>query len=76
MGKCDRCGGELYQRPDDTDETITRRLKVYFAETAPLVDYYSLTGKIFEVNGEGDVSVISKKIVAGLKEEVYQPKQK
>jgi len=37
-GKCDRCGGELYQRPDDTIETAKKRLEVYFALTAPLID--------------------------------------
>ena len=37
-GKCDRCGGELYQRPDDTPETVKKRLEVYFAETTPVID--------------------------------------
>lgn len=39
-GKCDKCGGELYQRPDDNVETIKNRLEVYAAQTAPLIDYY------------------------------------
>ncbi|MBA7711016.1 adenylate kinase [subsurface metagenome] len=39
-GRCDKCGGELYQRPDDTEESIKRRLEVYSGETVPLVDYY------------------------------------
>ena len=39
-GLCDRCGGELYQRQDDAEETIANRLKVYENQTAPLVDYY------------------------------------
>lgn len=39
-GKCDACGGELYQRPDDSEETVLNRLKVYEAQTAPLIDYY------------------------------------
>ena len=45
-GKCDKCGGELYQRPDDTVETVKKRLKVYFAETAPLIEYYHKGRKI------------------------------
>ncbi|MBI4304028.1 MAG: adenylate kinase, partial [Chloroflexi bacterium] len=57
-GKCDKCGGELYQRPDDTIETIKRRLDVFFAETAPLVDYYTRSGKLLEVDGEGGVDEV------------------
>ena len=67
-GKCDRCGGELYQRPDDTVETVKKRLEVYFAETAPLIDYYKKTGKLLEVNGVGSVSDVNQRIVAALKE--------
>ncbi len=43
-GKCDACGGELIQRPDDRAETIQNRLKVYHAETEPLVDFYKKEG--------------------------------
>jgi adenylate kinase len=75
-GKCDRCGGELYQRPDDTAETVKKRLKVYFAQTAPLIDYYSQTGKLLEVDGEGDVDIISGRIVAILREGVACPRRK
>lgn len=66
-GKCDRCGGELYQRPDDAPETVMARLKVYFTETAPLIDYYQKTGKLIEVNGEGDMDEVSRRIVEVLK---------
>ena len=66
QGKCDQCGGELYQRPDDTAETVKKRLEVYSAQTAPLIKYYSQTGKLLEVEGEGDVDEVSKKIVAVL----------
>ena len=62
-GKCDKCNGELYQRPDDILETVKQRLKVYFAQTAPLIDYYSQMGKLLEVNGEGSVGEVSRKIV-------------
>ncbi|MFC2002396.1 adenylate kinase [Chloroflexota bacterium] len=67
-GKCDRCGGELYQRPDDTVKTVKERLKVYFTETTPLIDYYSQDDKLLEVNGEGNVNKVSRRIVVALKE--------
>ena len=66
QGKCDECGGELYQRPDDTVETIKKRLQVYFAQTAPLIDYYTQAGKLLEVDGEGNVEGVSRKIVTAL----------
>ena len=65
-GKCDKCGGELYQRPDDTVETVKKRLGVYFTETAPLIDYYTQAGKLQEVDGEGDLEEIKKRIVESL----------
>ncbi len=65
-GKCDRCGGELYQRDDDNEETIKKRLKVYFAETAPLIDYYNRSGKLLEINGEGNAAEVNQRIVAVL----------
>jgi adenylate kinase len=65
-GRCDRCGGELYQRPDDNVETVKKRLEVYFAETAPLIDYYNRTSKLLEINGEGSAADISKRLVAAL----------
>ena len=64
--KCDRCGGELYQRDDDNVETIKKRLEVYFAETSPLIDYYTSTGKLLEINGVGDPAEVNKRIVASL----------
>ena len=66
-GKCDKCGGELYQRPDDTPQTVRERLRVYFVETAPLIDYYTQAGKLLEVNGEGEIAEVSKRIVLSLR---------
>ena len=66
-GKCDKCGGELYQRPDDREESIRKRLEVYFAETAPLIDYYTRSGKLMEIDGEGDVDEVAKRITTALK---------
>jgi len=62
-GKCDRCGGELYQRDDDKPATIKERLKVFFAQTAPLIDYYTKTGKLTEVNGMGPIEEVRKAIL-------------
>jgi adenylate kinase len=66
VGKCDRCGGELYQRDDDKPATVKKRLKVYFAETTPLIEYYRKAGKLLEINGEGSVSEINQRILAAL----------
>jgi adenylate kinase len=66
-GKCDRCGGELYQRPDDTPETVAKRLEVYFSETAPLIEYYTRAGKLVEVAGEGDVAEVAERIMAAVR---------
>lgn len=65
-GRCDNCGGELYQRPDDTVETVKKRLEVYFAQTAPLIDYYTQAGKLLEVDGEGRVNEVGRRIIAAL----------
>ena len=65
-GKCDRCGGELYQRADDNVETIKKRLEVYYAETSPLIDYYTSTGKLLEINGVGDSAEVNDRIIAAL----------
>lgn len=66
-GKCDRCDGELYQRPDDTPETVKERLRVYFTETAPLIDHYARADKLLGVGGEGSVEDVRERILASLK---------
>lgn len=66
-GRCDGCGGELYQRPDDTPETVRHRLRVYFTQTAPLVEYYARTGLLVEVDGEGDVDRVHRALLTALK---------
>jgi adenylate kinase len=65
-GVCDKCKGELYQRADDNTATIKKRLEVFFAETAPLAEYYAKTGKLLEVNGEGSMDEISSRIISAL----------
>lgn len=54
-GICDVCGGQLIQRPDDKEETIMNRLKVYEKETSPLIDYYKKEKLLQEVSGDLDV---------------------
>jgi adenylate kinase len=65
-GKCDKCGGDLYQRPDDNEKTIKERLKVYFAQTTPLLDYYKASNKLVEVNGQVGIEEVTRQIVAAL----------
>lgn len=55
-GRCDRCGGELFQREDDREETIRKRLAVYRDQTAPLVAYYRGRGLLKEVDGRGEIA--------------------
>lgn len=54
-GVCNECGGELVQRTDDAPETVLERLKVYHAETEPLIAYYAKTGKLRTVTGQEKV---------------------
>jgi adenylate kinase len=68
-GKCDKCGGELYQRADDTVETIKKRLEVYFGETASLIDYYRRQEKLLEIEGEGSVGDVGNRILESLEKE-------
>lgn len=63
-GKCDLCGGELYQRPDDNKETAQKRLEVYFAQTTPLISYYQQRGKLVEINGQKAIEEMSKELLA------------
>jgi adenylate kinase len=62
-GICDKCGGELYQRADDNEETVKSRLEVYHNQTAPLIDFYSQKGLLRQVNGTGSIQDIFAEIV-------------
>jgi adenylate kinase len=57
-GVCDKCGGELYQRDDDSEATVRNRLGVYARQTAPLLDYYRERGLLVTVAGEGAIDTI------------------
>jgi adenylate kinase len=61
-GICDRCGGELYQRSDDTAATVGDRLRVYDAKTSPLLDFYLQRRLLREVDGEQGVDAVWKEI--------------
>ena len=67
LGKCDKCGGELYQREDDKEETVKERLRVFFAQTIPIVDYYRGQSKLIEVNGNQGIQEVAKKIMLSLR---------
>jgi len=55
---CDKCQGEVYQRADDKEETVKKRLDVYHAQTKPLIDYYSKRGLYVEINGEQHIDKV------------------
>jgi adenylate kinase len=63
-GHCDRCGGELFQREDDNEETIGNRLKVYEEQTAPLIGFYQKQNKLHSITGTGDIDDITNKVGA------------
>ncbi|MGE5551457.1 MAG: adenylate kinase [Bacteroidota bacterium] len=54
-GRCDQCGGELYQRDDDRPETVAERLRVYAAQTEPLIDYYRRAGLLLDISAGGTI---------------------
>ncbi len=64
--KCGRCGGRLERRPDDRAEVVRKRLKVYFAEEAPLIDYYAGLDRLVEVAGEASVTEVTGQIISAL----------
>ncbi len=65
-GLCDIDGSELYQRDDDKEETVAKRIRVYLAQTMPLVEYYRKRGKLIEVNGVQPVEQVTKELLAAL----------
>lgn len=62
-GKCDACNGELYQRTDDTAETMNERIGVYEASTKPLIDYYKKQGVYEEVDGKLAIDKVSEELI-------------
>jgi len=69
-GLCDKCGGELYQREDDKEATVKKRLEVYEEQTQPLIDYYNKKGLLVNIDGEGEMDKVFNDIITSLKEKL------
>lgn len=65
-GVCDECGGELYQRADDTPETQRHRIDVYFEQTAPLIEWYAAKGLLAEIDGEQSIEAVEADLLAAI----------
>ncbi|GIW12468.1 MAG: adenylate kinase [Dehalococcoidia bacterium] len=63
-GRCDRCGGPLFQRDDDTPTVVRKRLAVFREQTLPLLDYYRRQGKLVEVDGVGEIAQVREALLA------------
>ncbi|NOZ62910.1 MAG: adenylate kinase [Calditrichaeota bacterium] len=61
--RCEKCGDEIIQRSDDTEETVRNRLRVYAEETEPLIDFYRRRGKLKVFDADGTIEEIQKKLV-------------
>ncbi len=59
-GKCDICGADLIQRPDDTEEAVNSRLNIFYSETIPVIDHYRNIGKLIEIPGEGPAEEVAE----------------
>ncbi|MFG2558152.1 adenylate kinase [Streptomyces sp. NPDC048496] len=66
-GVCDTCDGELYQRDDDTEETVRTRLEVYHTQTEPIIDYYRAQGLVVTISALGKVEDVTKRSMEALK---------
>jgi adenylate kinase len=73
-GVCDKCGGELYQREDDAEETVRERLKVYREATQPLLDHYRQLGLLAQVDGVGRTDEVEKRIISAVNGIAVPPK--
>tara|TARA_B100000315_G_scaffold186378_1_gene175762 strand:+ start:685 stop:1377 length:693 start_codon:yes stop_codon:yes gene_type:complete len=66
--RCQNCGGELYQRADDSPEALRQRINVYHTETVPVLDFYRERGLLVDVSGAGSVDSIHIRVLAGLEQ--------
>ncbi len=66
-GVCDKCGGELYQRSDDSEETVRNRLAVYHEKTQPLTDLYEKRGILVTVDGRGSIDDVYRRMVDAIR---------
>lgn len=62
-GKCDKCGGELYQRSDDKPETVKERLRVFFSQTMPVLDFYEKQEKLVRVDGNREIDTVARDVL-------------
>jgi len=65
-GMCDVCGGQLYQRADDTPETHRKRIEVYLDQTTPLIEFYRKRGVLVEINGEQEIQGVYAELLAAV----------
>ncbi|GAA2451327.1 adenylate kinase [Streptomyces macrosporus] len=65
-GVCDVCGGELYQREDDKEETVRKRLEVYHTETEPIIDYYKAQELVVTISALGKVPEVTQRAMEAL----------
>ncbi len=70
LDKCDSCGGELYQRDDDKEEVIARRLEVYAEQTAPIIAFYRAAGLLITIPAVGDVAEITAGAIRALSQKL------
>ncbi|WP_455352438.1 adenylate kinase [Streptomyces sp. SYSU K217416] len=66
-GVCDTCGGELYQRADDSEETVRNRLDVYHTQTEPIIDHYKAQGLVVTISALGKVTDVTQRAMDALK---------
>lgn len=69
-GVCDQDGSELYQRDDDKAETVINRIRVYFAQTAPLIEYYQRADQLVEIDGTQPIEKVTAELLAALAKKV------
>lgn len=65
-GVCDACGGELYQRDDDSEDTVRQRLEVYHTQTEPIIDYYKAQGLVVTISALGKVTEVTGRAMEAL----------
>ncbi|TWV57129.1 adenylate kinase [Streptomyces misionensis] len=73
-GVCDVCGGELYQREDDSEDTVRTRLEVYHTQTEPIIDYYRSQGLVRTISAQAPVDEVTQRALEALKSEQAESK--
>ncbi len=75
-GQCDLCGGEVYQRSDDNEETIRKRMDVYSSNTKPIIDYYKKKDRLLKLNGDQDSEELQTELVKLLHDDKKRKRNK